>query len=86
MAQGDPLARLRELAAALTTADFSSDAALEGTIKATAAKNGLGFGDYQAVVRLAISGTGVGPNITGLFRVLGRERVLRRIERFIRGC
>jgi len=83
MAKGDPQARLRELAAALTTADFSSDAALEDTIKATAAKNGLGFGDYQAVARLAVSGTNVGPGITGMYRVLGRERVLRRIERFL---
>ncbi len=83
MAKGDPQARLRELAAALTTADFSSDTALEETIKATAAKNGLGFGDYQAVARLAVSGTNVGPGITGMFRVLGRELVLRRIERFL---
>jgi glutamyl-tRNA synthetase len=83
MAKGDAKARLRELAAALSNADFSSDTALEETIKATAAKNGLGFGDYQAVARLAVSGTNVGPGITGMFRVLGRDRVLRRIERFL---
>jgi glutamyl-tRNA synthetase len=83
MAKGDAKARLRELAAVLPTADFSRDTALEETIKATAAKNGLGFGDYQAVARLAVSGTNVGPGITGMFRVLGRERVLRRIERFL---
>ncbi|MFA5057090.1 MAG: glutamate--tRNA ligase family protein [Opitutaceae bacterium] len=83
MAKGDPKTRLRELAAALATADFSSDTILEEAIKATAAKSGLGFGDYQAVARLAVSGTNVGPGITGMFRVLGRERVLRRIERFL---
>jgi glutamyl-tRNA synthetase len=83
MAKGDPKVRLRELAAALATADFSNEAALEATIKATAAKNGLGFSDYQAVARLAVSGTNVGPGITGMFRVLGRDRVLRRIERFL---
>jgi glutamyl-tRNA synthetase len=83
MGQGDPRARLRELAAALAACDFSSDAAIEAVIKATAARNGLGFGDYQAPARLAVSGTGVGPNLTGMFRVLGRERVLRRIERFL---
>ncbi|MDD2764658.1 MAG: glutamate--tRNA ligase family protein [Opitutaceae bacterium] len=83
MAKGDPKARLRELAAALQAADFSTDAALEETIKATAAKSGLGFGDYQAVARLAVSGTNVGPGITGMFRALGRDRVLRRIERFL---
>ncbi len=83
MAKGDPKARLRELAAALAAADFSTDAAIEAVIKDVAARNGLGFGDYQAPARLAVSGTNVGPNLTGMFRVLGRERVLRRIERFL---
>jgi glutamyl-tRNA synthetase len=83
MGNGDPKARLRELAGALSTADFSNDAALEQAIQAAAAQHGLRFGDYQAPVRLAISGTNVGPNLTGMLRVLGRERVLRRIERFL---
>ncbi len=83
MGKGDPRARLRELAAALPTADFATDAAIEEAIKRTAAQHGLGFGDYQAPARLAVSGTGVGPNLTGMFRVLGRERVLRRLERFL---
>ena len=83
MAKGDPKARLRELSALLATADFSSDTAIEDAIKAEAAKNGLGFGDYQAVARLAVSGTNVGPGLTGLFRVLGRERTLKRIEVFL---
>ncbi len=82
MAKGDPKARLAELIELLTTADFSSDTAVEETIKALAAKNGLGFGDYQAIARLAVSGSNVGPSITGMFRVLGRERVLARMRRF----
>jgi nondiscriminating glutamyl-tRNA synthetase len=83
MAKGDPKARLRELAVALPTFDLSSDTAIEEGIKALAAKNGLGFGDYQAVARLALSGTNVGPSITGMIRVLGRDRVLKRFERFL---
>jgi len=86
MAKGDPRARLRELAELLATADFASDTAIEDAIKALAAKHGLGFGDYQAVARLAVSGTNVGPSITGMFRVLGRERVRARIARFERGA
>lgn len=81
--KGDPLARLRELAALLATADFSSDTGLEEAIKALAEKNGFGFGDYQAIARLAVSGTNVGPSLTAMFRVMGRERVLARIERFL---
>jgi nondiscriminating glutamyl-tRNA synthetase len=83
MAKGDPKARLRELAAALPAIDVSSDTAIEEAMKALAAKNGLGFGDYQAVTRLALSGTNVGPSITGMIRVMGRERVLKRMEKFL---
>ncbi|MGA3008115.1 MAG: glutamate--tRNA ligase family protein, partial [Opitutaceae bacterium] len=83
MAKGDPKTRLRELADAAKTADFSSDASIEEAIKALAAKHGLGFGDYQSVARLAVSGTNVGPSLTSMFRVLGRDRVLKRIERFL---
>jgi glutamyl-tRNA synthetase len=83
MGKGDPKARLRELAAALPTMDFSNDTAIEEAIKALATAGGLGFGDYQAVARLALSGTNVGPSITGMFRVLGREKVLARFERFL---
>jgi nondiscriminating glutamyl-tRNA synthetase len=81
MGKGDPRARLAELAEAMTTADFSSDTAIEEAIKALAEKNGLGFGDYQSVARLAVSGTNVGPSLTGMFRVLGRERVLARLRK-----
>jgi nondiscriminating glutamyl-tRNA synthetase len=83
MGKGDPKARLRELMEALPAMDFSSDAAIEEALKALAAKHGLGFGDYQSVARLAVSGTNVGPSITGMFRVLGRERVAKRIERLL---
>jgi glutamyl-tRNA synthetase len=83
MAKGDPKARLGELEAALRTADFSGDSALEQVVVALAAKNGLGLGDYIHPGRLAVSGGSVGPSFYGLLRVLGRDRVLRRIERFL---
>ena len=81
MGKGEPKLRLAELPELLTTADFSSDTVIEEAIKALAAAKGLGFGDYQSVARLAVSGTNVGPSLTGLFRVLGRERVLARFAR-----
>ena len=83
MGKGDPKARLGELAETLASGDLSSDAAIEEAMKALAAKHGLGFGDYQPIARLALSGTNVGPSITGMIRVLGRERVLGRIKRFL---
>ncbi|MSU46384.1 MAG: glutamate--tRNA ligase [Lacunisphaera sp.] len=83
MAKGDPQARLNELLAALPTMDFSNDANMEAGIKLLAEKHSLGFGDYQAVARLAVSGTNAGPSITSIFRVLGKERVTARIKRFL---
>jgi glutamyl-tRNA synthetase len=83
MGKGDPKARLAELIAALPAMDFSSDAAIEAGIKSLAEGKGLGFGDYQAVARLAVSGTNAGPSITGMFRVLGKDRVKARLERFL---
>ena len=63
--------------------DFTNDSAIEQGLAALAAKHGLGFGDYQAVARLAVSGTNVGPSITTIFRVLGRERTLARLQRLL---
>jgi glutamyl-tRNA synthetase len=83
LAKGDPKARLSELIAAVGTMDFSTDAAIEAGIKSLAEGKGLGFGDYQAVARLAVSGTNAGPSITGMFRVLGAPRVAQRLTRFL---
>jgi len=82
MGKGDPKARLRELADALKTADFSSDAALEQAVHAR----------WPRTVSVsAITSTPAGWRFRGpaLVRVLwtsavlGRERVLRRIERLL---
>jgi len=83
LAKGEPKTRLVELLEMLRTADFATDLAIEDALKKLAESKGLGFGDYQAIARLAVSGTNVGPSITGMFRVLGRDRVLHRIERFL---
>ncbi len=81
LAKGDPKTRLDELTAALPEIDFSSDSAIEEGIKSLASSQGLGFGDYQAIARLAVTGTNAGPSITSIFRILGRPRVLERIQR-----
>lgn len=82
LAKGEPKVRLAELAEALRGADFSSDASLEAAIKALADSRGLGFGDYQGVARLALTGLNAGPSLTSLMRLLGRERSVLRLERF----
>jgi glutamyl-tRNA synthetase len=83
MGKGDPRLRLSELRAAAVGADFSSDAALEQMLNTLAAAHTLGVGDYIHPGRLAVSGTNIGPSFYGLLRVLGRERVLTRLDRFL---
>ncbi len=83
LGKGDPKARLAELIEWSATADFSTDTAIEEGLKALATKHALGFGDYQSVARLAVSGTNVGPSITGMFRVLGSERVRARLAKLL---
>jgi len=81
--KGEPLARLAELRDLLAGLDLADEAGVEEAIKAAAEARGFGFGDYQAVARLAVTGTNAGPGLTQIFRVLGREKVLARIDRFL---
>jgi nondiscriminating glutamyl-tRNA synthetase len=82
LAKGDPKARLAELIAALPAVDFSADATVEEGIKQLATGKGVGFGDYQGIARLAVSGTNAGPSITSIFRLLGKDRTEKRLQRF----
>lgn len=82
LGKGEPKVRLAELIEAMKTADFSSDTAIEAAIKALADARGLGFGDYQGAARIAVTGLSAGPSLTSIFRLLGREKTLARLERF----
>ena len=73
----EALAALRERFAALGTFDA---AALEHALKTMAEERGAGIGDLIHPVRVAVSGSGVGPGLFVMLEVLGRERVLRRID------
>lgn len=81
--KGNPPARVRELLEWQGDADFSSDERLESSLTAWAEKSGVGVGEYIHAGRLAVSGRNVGPGFYSLLRVLGRDRVRARIERFL---
>ncbi len=80
---GDPAARLRELREALAGQEEFSDAALEAKVKELAEKHAVKTADYIHAARLAVSGMSVGPSFYGMLRVLGRERVTQRLEKFL---
>ncbi len=83
LAKGDPRVRLAELSTAFAAADFSTDASLEATLRELAAAKGLKIADYIHPGRLAVSGSSVGPSFFSIYRLLGRDRVLKRIGRFL---
>ncbi|VGO16505.1 Glutamate--tRNA ligase [Pontiella desulfatans] len=76
----DILAQLKELLAALEVFDeASTDQALHDFVEAS----GLGFGAVMAPARIAVSGIQSGPDLFPMLDVLGRERVLKRIDRTV---
>lgn len=71
------VARLREVYAQLAGFDA---AALEAALKATATELGIKVGTLVHPVRVACTGKTVGPSLYHLMAVLGRERVLQRLD------
>jgi glutamyl-tRNA synthetase len=83
--KGDGLGRallggLRPLLAAREP--FAADA-IEGLLKAFAEERDLGMGKVAQPLRVAVSGAAVSPGIGETLAILGRERVLARIDRCV---
>ena len=72
------LVALREAFAALSSFDATT---LETTLKATAAQLGIKAGPLVHPTRLAVTGSNAGPSLYHLLEILGREKVLARIDR-----
>jgi glutamyl-tRNA synthetase len=74
------LVKLRETLSALDAEKFTA-AELENEFKTLAAATGQKVGAYVHPARLATSGRPVGPSLYHLLEVLGRDRVLARLQR-----
>jgi glutamyl-tRNA synthetase len=72
------LVKLRDAFAGLSSFD---PATLEGTLKTVAAELGVKAGVLVHPVRLACTGKPIGPSLYHLLAVLGKERVLQRLQR-----
>lgn len=64
----------------LTRSEFSHDA-LEANLRSGATDLGLKLGDFLQPLRVAVCGKTVAPPMFQTLEILGREKVLRRIER-----
>jgi glutamyl-tRNA synthetase len=73
----------RDVLAELTAADFAADV-LEGRCRAEAERLGCKAGDFFRPLRIAITGRSVSPPLFGSMELLGRDRVLARLDAALR--
>src|SRR5438132_936321 len=73
--------RLKAVREALSALEEFNAAEIEATLKSTASKLGGKVGAIVHPTRLAVTGSNVGPSLYHLLEVLGKERVLTRIDR-----
>jgi glutamyl-tRNA synthetase len=73
------LAATRDALAELTDADFAADV-LEARCREAAEQLGWKAGDFFRPLRMAITGRSVSPPLFGSMELLGRERVLARLD------
>jgi glutamyl-tRNA synthetase len=76
-----PLSAVRDALGALEK--FNADN-IETILKSTAAKLGVKVGAIVHPTRLAVTGSNIGPSLYHLLEVLGKEKVLERIDRALR--
>ena len=76
----EPLALIRDKLAALTEWEVEP---LHHVIQATADELGLGMGKVGMPLRVAVTGLGQSPSIDAVMKLVGRERVLARLDRVI---
>jgi glutamyl-tRNA synthetase len=73
--------RLKAVRDALSTLEKFDADNIETTLKSTASKLGVKVGAIVHPTRLAVTGSNVGPSLYHLLEVLGKEKVLARIDR-----
>ena len=76
----EPLAVIRDKLAVLGEWDVAS---LHHVIQRTADELGLGMGKVGMPLRVAVTGLGQSPSIDAVMQLVGRERVLARLDRVL---
>jgi len=73
--------RLKAVRGALAALENFNTSEVEATLKATATTLGVKVGALVHPTRLAVTGSNVGPSLYHLLEILGKEKVLARIDR-----
>jgi len=80
MSAGDAEAGLLRARQVLESVEFTEET-LDAALRASAEEMGLKAGQFFTPIRVAVTGKNVAPPLFGVLVVLGRERVLSRIDR-----
>ena len=76
----DVLREERDWLAGMAEGDWRAET-LDAGLHAMGEAKGCGMGDLVHPLRVAVSGTGVGPGLFEMLAVMGKERVLARVQR-----
>jgi glutamyl-tRNA synthetase len=80
--KGDLAQRVDQLLVRFATVEPFQRDELDAALHALAEANSVSAGAYMPVLRLAVSGAASGPDLLPMLAVLGRDRVLARLQRF----
>jgi glutamyl-tRNA synthetase len=77
----DTSAVLRDLYVLLESLEPFAAGQIESMVKDLAESKGMGFGKLMNPLRLALVGSNIGPGLMDMMELLGKEEVLKRIDR-----
>ncbi|MDR1456816.1 MAG: glutamate--tRNA ligase [Puniceicoccales bacterium] len=81
--QGNPLVCIREFLGALSSLRDFTEEDLETMVTKLAQSNNCKTGDYIHPIRFAVSGQSVGIGFYRLLCILGKDEVIKRLEKFL---
>ena len=80
----DVMERLGRIRLSMMELDDFSEEKLEESVRGLAEKLGLSAGKLIHPVRLALTGYGISPGLFEVMNILGKEMVVRRLDKAIR--
>ena len=80
MTAAESLAALRKAHETLAALPDFGEETLEGALRALVEELGLKAGQLFGIIRVAVTGKKVAPPLFGTLSILGRERVLERLD------
>ena len=81
--KGDPLERMRGAVEILSEIPSFDGGSIHAAFEAKAAELGIKFTEFFPPLRFAISGTASGPDLMPMLEVLGREKVVARLKKYL---